>query len=247
MTDPIAWRRPFAAPIKRFQVLGERSSGTNFVDVLFKRNTTLQPTKDYGWKHAVPQFTSVLRDDLIIVCFRGPESWLRSMYAKPWHVPDSLVNVTFSEFLRAPWVTVMDMPGAMSAVGARKSLDLPVQGDRHPITGMHLENPVQLRNLKNAAFLGVLERGCNVALIRHEDVTRYPRETISKVCELFDIPVNAADDFVIPTRQLGEMTQRNVEGSRRDKVATYSDDDRAFVFSQLDHDLETKLGYGFSI
>lgn len=245
MTAPIAWKREYPAPLKRFQVLGERSCGTNFMDVLLARNTGLERTRDYGWKHSFPQFSSVLRDDLLVICFRDPETWLRSMYVKPWHVPDARVNVTFSEFLRAPWETVMDMPGAMNAVGRRQSLGLPAQGDRHPITGLPPANPVRLRNLKNAAFLGVLERRCNVALIRHEDLTLQPQDTVGQICDLFGIAMNQGE-FFVPARRLGEMTQRSIQGDRRDATATYSDSDRAFVRAELDHETEQRLGYSFT-
>lgn len=243
--DVLASRRPFEVPVARFQVLGERCSGTNFADFLIGANTRLQRTRDYGWKHGFPGFHSVLRDDLLIVCFRDAESWLRSMYQKPWHVPDEDTDVTFSEFLRSPWRTILDMPIAMSAIGGRKSFRLPVQRDRHPITGKMPANPVDLRNLKNAAFLGILERGCNVALIRHEDVTARPDAVLDRLCALFAIERNPGA-LALPDTQLGEMTTRTIEGPRRDATPVFSDADRAFVHDALDHDTETRLGYRFA-
>lgn len=238
----IAHRRPFQRPIRRFQVLGERSSGTNLADVLLRRNTTLERTEDYGWKHAFPQFSSVLRDDLLVVCFRDARAWLKSMYQKPWHVPDKLTDIGFSDFLRAPWITVMDMPGAMNAVGRRQSRGLPVQGDRHPLTGLPAENPIRLRNLKTAAFLGILERGCNVALIRHEDLTRDPDGVLRALGRLFDIGI-AAEPVRLPQKRLGEMTQRQISGPHRDAVPQFSPDDLAFLTAELDHAQEARLGY----
>lgn len=238
----IAHRRPFRRPLRRYQVLGERSSGTNLADTLLRRHTTLERTEDYGWKHAFPQFSSVLRDDLLVICFRNARSWLKSMYQKPWHVPDQLVDVTFSEFLRAPWITTMDMPGAMNAVGRRRSLGLPVQGDRHPLTGRVPDNPINLRNLKNAAFLGVLERGCNVALIRHEDLTADPDGLMRELAGCFNLAIGDAP-VTLPVRRLGEMTQRQISGARRDSVARFSPDDRAFLAAELDHAQEARLGY----
>lgn len=233
MTALIAHSRPFRRPIRRYQVLGERSSGTNLADIVLRRHTTLERTGDYGWKHAFPQFSSVLRDDLLVICFRNAHSWLKSMYDKPWHVPDNLTDVSFSAFLRAPWITVMDMPGAMNAVGRRKSLGLPVQGDRHPLTGRVPENPIQLRNLKNAAFLGVLERGCNVALIRHEDLTADPDGLIRALGACFGFQVSA-DPITLPARRLGEMTQRQISGAHRDRLPEYSPQDLAFLAAQDD-------------
>ena len=49
-------------PPARFQVLGERSTGTNLVKRLVARNTGLHPTEALGWKHGLAQAVWVMVD-----------------------------------------------------------------------------------------------------------------------------------------------------------------------------------------
>lgn len=93
--------------------------------------------------------------------------------------------------------------------------------------------------------MGILERGCNVALIRHEDVTARPDAVPDRLCALFAIERNPGA-LALPDTQLGEMTTRTIEGPRRDATPVFSDADRAFVQRALDHDTETRLGYRFA-
>ncbi|WP_373488146.1 hypothetical protein, partial [Blastomonas sp.] len=58
-TTGILAPRAASVPITRFQVLGERSSGTNFVKRLLGRNSTLRPTEDLGWKHRFPHAAAI--------------------------------------------------------------------------------------------------------------------------------------------------------------------------------------------
>ena len=77
--DGAAFQRAHQRPVGRYQVLGERSSGTNYLSALLRLNTLAEPTTDYGWKHGFIQFQAVLRTDLLVVVVREPLSWLRSM------------------------------------------------------------------------------------------------------------------------------------------------------------------------
>ena len=90
-----------AAGITRYQVFGERSSGTNFIKRLIGRNTLLTPTEELGWKHGFPQMTAIPQDTLIVCVTRNAVDWASSMHAKPWHCPPEMQRLTFSDFIRA--------------------------------------------------------------------------------------------------------------------------------------------------
>lgn len=231
-------------PVQRFQVLGERSSGTNFVSSLIRLNTSATPTTDYGWKHGFIQFQAVLRNDLLVVVARDPLAWLLSTYRKPWHVPDSMVNVTFSEFLRQPWESVVDMPGSMNATRPKRSRGLPAQLDRHPITGRAFDNPIQLRNAKLAAFLGIANRSCNVCFANYEAVANEPQRFVAELTNNFGLETSL--DWKVPQRVLGKM-QRHIVGERRDDVIKISDNDRDFMLAESDSGLEASLGYNLEL
>jgi|GEM_PF-247725 len=95
-------------PVTTYQVLGERSSGTNYVDKLVGQNFDVRSENLFQWKHGYPITHFIPRSALVIVCFREPIDWLASMHRKPWHAPDHFWNMPYSEFLRAPWHTQVD-------------------------------------------------------------------------------------------------------------------------------------------
>jgi len=76
--------------ITRYQVLGERSSGTNYLDTLLAGNLAIKPRAQFQWKHGYPITHIVPRTQLTIVSFRDPLDWLRSMHKKPWHAPQDV-------------------------------------------------------------------------------------------------------------------------------------------------------------
>lgn len=239
LNDNWVFQRAHQRPVGRYQVLGERSSGTNYLSALLRLNTLAEPTTDYGWKHGFIQFQAVLRTDLLVVVVREPLSWLRSMYNKPWHVPDAQVNVTFAEFLRQPWQTVVDMPGTMKAPAPR-ARGLPAQLDRHPLTGRPFDNVIQLRTQKLTAFLGIANRQCNVCFANYEAVAKEPRRFVAELGASYDIGLRPP--WREPKRRLGDMP-RPITGNRREAEARLSDADRAFVLSEADAALEAALGY----
>jgi len=106
-----AWaetHRHEAEEISRYQVLGERSSGTNYIDTLLANNLAIKPRSQFQWKHGYPMTHFIPRTHLTIVTFRDPLDWLRSMHKKPWHAPQEMWQLSFSEFLRCPWRTEVD-------------------------------------------------------------------------------------------------------------------------------------------
>lgn len=107
-TSGMEFRRAWDEPIRRFQVLGERASGTNYLHSLIQANLPLVSSAHLGWKHGFPQAQFYPRDMLVVVSVRSVQPWLRSMYRKPWHAGPSLRGLAFSDFIRAEWDTVMD-------------------------------------------------------------------------------------------------------------------------------------------
>jgi hypothetical protein len=97
-----------SGPFALFQVLGMRSSGTNFVSALIARNIDLTASEFLGWKHGPPAAHFVPSHLLPVIVFRAPLPWLRSLYRKPFHFVDQSHEVSFSRFIRSPVETVME-------------------------------------------------------------------------------------------------------------------------------------------
>ena len=108
-TDGVeVFQHPDSMPITRFQVMGERCSGTNYLHSLMINNTTLQRSEYLGWKHSFASAQFIPRDLLPIVVFRNPNAWIKSMFRKPWHRAEGVRELPFSEWLRKPFTTSID-------------------------------------------------------------------------------------------------------------------------------------------
>ena len=113
-------KRACNQPIERLQIFGERSSGTNYLFHLLRKNLKLANKEEwpFGHKHFMPWYflpkecfvgpehiyTLENSDDtLFVIVFRDPYEWLRSFHKEPHHGADHLFNISFSEFIHSEW------------------------------------------------------------------------------------------------------------------------------------------------
>ncbi len=237
-------QRPSDHRITRFQVLGERSSGTNFVKRLIGKNTALTPTEDLGWKHGFSQMIGIPHDLAVIVSVRRADRWALSMHAKPWHTTPALQKLTFSDFIQSPWDTIVDRPryfggraAALPIVGA------PLQQDRHPITGATFGNLFQLRKAKLAHHLGYAQRGCTFVLVRMETAQAEPDLILDRLRNALGL-APATGPLQAVTKRLGSKFKAAVP-ERPVTPQAASAADIAFLRAETDPGQEAMLGYSY--
>ena len=226
-------------PVRRFQVVGERSSGTNLMTRLLARNTALQPTDILGWKHGFPT-AQAFPPDLAVICMvRAPGPWTLSMHARPWHTTPGMQALAYSEFIRAPWDTIVDraryFPDHSASVGE------PLPPDRDPDTGRAFANLLRLRRAKLTALLGYLNRSCTAALVRLETLQADPETTIDRLAAALGQPPRTAP-FETIRRRLGARFKPAIP-ARPATPKSICDEDRAYIRAELDKSHETALGY----
>ncbi len=80
--------------LRRVCILGERVSGTCFVQKLISSNTDLKVDSSYGHKHFFQDYAKICKEDTSDVLFvfvtRDIISWLSSMKHTPYHADLSL-------------------------------------------------------------------------------------------------------------------------------------------------------------
>ncbi len=236
------WRRG-AAPIRRFQVIGERSSGTNLLKRTLGRNTPLKPTEHLGWKHGPPCPIAIPADFAVLLIVRRADSWARSMHAKPWHTRPHMQHLGFSQFIQAPWDTCLDHPryfGDLMVDGAKGQ---PLQPDRDPLTGQVFDNLFALRQSKLVSMLSYIERDCTFGLVRLETLNAEPERVLAGCREAFDLPASHGA-FKPVHKRLGSRFAPAVP-DRPETPETLSGSDMAFLKSQIDAPLERALGYRY--
>jgi hypothetical protein len=228
--------------IDRFQVYGERRSGTNFIAKSLAQNTGLKRWGAYGWKHAVPYFPVLPTSCLFVVVVRDPFDWLRSFYAGPFEVDPKLAALPFSDFLRAEWegfYSGFRQQWAFRgfAVEDRKHRGEPNFLDRHPMDGRHFRNVCELRSVKLAGHLSLLDRGLNAVALRYEDFKANPQGMIAAIAKPFDVKLRK--EFVAVTNPVGPSSDNRAA----EKTRPISDADRDFILRELDLSLERRCGY----
>jgi len=242
-TSGFAARRSANVKLTRFQVLGERSSGTNFLRRLIGRNTDLVPDEALGWKHGFPNNDPIPEDLAVICVVRNAGPWALSMFARPWHTTAQMQSLPFDDFLRAPWDTISDRPRYFQGLpGIRRGA--PLQQDRHPDTGAQFENMFALRRAKLESLTGYLERDCSCTLIRLEDVQKDPQAAVTSIAEALE--TRRRTKFRPVVKRLGTRF-KPADGLERPPIPdTLSSGQMNFMRRWLDLKAEARLGYVYT-
>jgi hypothetical protein len=220
-----------------FQVRGERSTGTHYLHACVQRYTDLVPVET-GWKHGY-HFTGPVHDQVLMLgIVRDWRSWLLSMYRKPWHASRDMHLLPFGAFLRHRWE-----PYHLKGRAENEQLksELLVQEDLHPLTGAFHDNVLHLRNEKHRFLLGMPNRCAQVMVVRYEWLMGHQETFLSVLEQTFG---------AVRTRPFAPINQRFAQHYRSfpalerprapDEIPP---EDMPFIRSQLDADIETRLGY----
>ena len=229
-------------PIRRYQVLGERCSGTNFLDALVAHNLDLERAAPFPWKHGFPAAPAVAPDTLVLVIFRDALDWVRSLFARPWHTTDALRALPFDRFLRAEWDTLVDRGAYFGLPEDDPRVGRPLRHDRHPITGRAFGNPLLVRNARTAAFLGLAGVGINLVFTRLEWLAARPDAFLDAVATRFTL--RRRGRTAVPQHWFGWRWPER-ERQIRMPPPGLAPADRAFALGQLDLRQEERLGYTY--
>ncbi len=227
------WQPPRMArnlddPITGFQVLGERSSGTNFVTQLLLRNLDgVARTPVYGWKHGFIDRRVAQTDGLLtVLVYRHPLRWLQSLHARPLDLSQAMRGLGFSDFIRHEW------QGAFKKDWGEE----PSTADMEPKTKVNFGNPLKLRSAKVAYFEEMAEMPARMVWLRYEDVNRDPKATLEALAAGFGIrlkPYTPVETFK------GITTSPYIPK----QLPPISAPDLAFIAEQLDTAQEARIGY----
>lgn len=239
----LACWHPEKAPIRRVQVIGERSSGTNLLKRLIGRNTDLKHSDALGWKHGAALPMAIPADLAVILVVRRADDWARSMHAKPWHATPALQALEFSRFIRAPFETLADRPRYFEGILPEGALGEPLQLDRDPATGGVYPNLFRLRQGKMRAMLSYAGRECSFALVRLETLSAEPEATISALRDGLGV-ARPEGPFRPVVKRLGSRFKAAIP-ERPLTPPEMSPDDMEFLRAECDGALEAALGYDY--
>jgi hypothetical protein len=220
--------------IDRFQMIGDRCSGTNYLQSLMRLNfPTLQYTEELGWKHGFLDRRMADRNGLLVlVIYRHPIRWLQSFFNRQHEVRRTLGHLSFSEWIRAEWAPVWNIRSPDGTIKLE-----PIQADMIPHTSTPHRNILAMRNSKIEWFEELAKLQCQVGYLRYEDLNRDPRGLVSKIADAFEL--SPARDFTPVSNYKGEAKRSYIPN----KFPPVNMDDMNFIRDNIDMDQENHIGY----
>jgi hypothetical protein len=216
----------------RYQVYGERCSGTHFLIKLLERNiTSARFTEAFGFKHwFVDRRVTIPESCLMLVVARHPYDWARSFHRKPWHAAPEVRERSFARFIRDPWIAGEWDDGEF-AEQAR---------ERDPVSGARFADIWALRRAKLAHWLGLCAQGATVVPIAYETVAAAPERFLNGFGDRFRL--DRIEKFV-PVETYKGLETKKYEPRRYRPLA---DADRAYIDAAIAPSMEAAFGYEFA-
>lgn len=229
------WRPPrifrnLDDPVTGFQVLGERSSGTNFVTQLLLRNLDggVAEAAPYGWKHGfIDRRVAGEKGLLTLVVYRHPIRWLQSVHARPLHLSRRMGGLSFDDFIRHEW---------QGAFAAEDGTEEPSTADMEPKSKRPFPDPLKLRNAKIAYFEEMAAMPGRIAFLRYEDANRDPQATLAALAQGFGLSLK-------PYQPVETFKGTGHSPYVPKQFPPVAQADLAFIRAELDLGQESRIGY----
>lgn len=201
--------------ITKFTILGERCSGTNFLQKAITDNFDIDLTWEYGWKHFFGFSGYHNSDDtLFIGIVKNPYDWLNSLFTTPHHLPDVIKSDPVS-FLTHEWYSLQN--------DYINELEL----DRNMHTNQRYNNIFQMRSVKTNYLLNMHKNVKNFVLITYENLKNNFGDTLASIQSKFNL-----------SRKHGlYINLTTFNGKPVEKL------DRSIINANLDMRVESLLGY----
>lgn len=225
--------------VSKFCVLGERVSGTCFLNSLPAQNVAGLKPVVFKHKHWFQNLDDIRRADtsgtVFIYITREPISWLNSLCKTPFHVHGSLRHKDLSRFMRTEWHCVEDESSGVSQNSRLYGKEM--LHERCPETGERFANVIKMRSAKirhTMALDGVVENFVHVAL---EDVQRDPELFLSTLCRMHNLRRRVEFSAVETVRGKGRVVYVP------SLYPELSERDQDFIVQQLDLAAEAMIAY----
>jgi hypothetical protein len=220
--------------IKHIHIIGERCSGTNFIATLLRQNiaggvaaSDQNTPNHYGWKHGFVSDEIIAKSNnaIFVHVYRNPYDWIRSFHKDPWHAHDSLKDIPFSTFIRKEWYAI------------HKGTEM--LHERNPATGKRFKDVIQLRTTKLRHFESLRFKLLHFFSAAYEVVNRDPQLFLKNFTTQFSL--KQKEKYAPVVLYKGDKTRPNLYQKKH--YPPFQKDDLDFIDSELDWELENKLGY----
>lgn len=235
--------------IQNFAILGERCSGTNFLEETISKNFYINYTAAYGNKHFFCYNDySKTNNTLFIGLIRNPVYWLNSFSKELHHVPEvnrkSLHNFFFNNFYSVEDEAPTNQEKfdnhffiKNDRVYTRKYKTNPK--DLNYLNGQKYKNIFELRRVKNDFLINVMPRKVeNYILINYEDLLFNFEHIMKIIKEKFNL-TQKLPEFEKEKKYKKSETYNFV----KQRALTFTPQIVNLIWNNLNIEQEKSLGY----
>jgi hypothetical protein len=229
---------------KQFAILGERCSGTNFLEEALTQNFDITFTSEYGWKHffCYNNYSTANEETIFIGIIRNPIYWLNSFSKELHHIPSinkGLNKFLFNEFYsvldeRKNKLSIFDLAGNFNS-----DTEIVNPKDLNYLTGKKYKNIFEMRKLKNHFLTNIMPRKVkNYILINYENLLYNYEATLNNIQSKFGL-VKKNDTYV----KIKKYKKSDTYNFKQQRVITFSNALLHIIWNKLDTRQENMLGY----
>lgn len=237
--------------ISKFTILGERCSGTNFLEKAIETNFGLEYCHEFGSKHffCFNDYNKINCDNILFIgIIRNPIYWLNSFSKELHHVPE--INRTcLSNFLFNKFYSVNDEIDISTGINNGQIIfnnsrmyvqkyDL-MKADLNYKTNDKYNNIFEMRKVKNDYLMNVMPKLVkNYILINYEDLLYNYDIVLTNIYEKFNL--NKTNNIFKKIEQYKKSDKYNFVKQRS---ITFTQQIINIIWNNLDVEQERQLGY----
>jgi len=215
--------------VRKFTILGERNSGTHFLQYAIMFNFPLEYIR-YS-KHFFGHEELPNDDDLLTIgIVRDPVEWINSYFRRLHYIPpqnkSNIHNFLFNEFY-----SIRDIKEDIESKGYE------IMEDRHYETGERYKNIFELRQMKNKFLMNLDSKLKHYILVRYEDLRDHFDETLDKLKNQFGL-IPYKSEYTKVEKTKGTFVEKYVP-----KLMLLPDNIQTLIKDHVDKKQEETLGY----
>jgi hypothetical protein len=229
---------------RKFVILGERCSGTNFLEEAITQNFDITYTSEYGNKHffCLNKYETANEDTIFIGIIRNPIYWLNSFSKELHHIPS--INKDLQNFLFNNFYSVLDeQKNKLSMINFgsnfNNSTEIVNPKDLNYLTGKKYKNIFEMRKLKNHYLMNIMPRKVkNYICVNYENLLYNYEATLNDIQTKFGL-VKKNDTYV----KIKNYKKSNSYNYKQQRVITFNNGLIHLIWQNLDTSQENALGY----
>jgi hypothetical protein len=229
---------------RKFVILGERCSGTNFLEESLTQNFDITYTSEYGNKHFFcwNKYDSANEDTIFIGIIRNPIYWLNSFSKELHHIPS--INKSLRNFLFNEFYSVLDEQKNKLSIldfgnNFNNSTEIVNPKDLNYLTGKKYKNIFEMRKLKNHFLTNIMPRKVkNYIWVNYESLLYNYEATLNDIQTKFGL-VKKTDTYV----KIKNYKKSNSYNYKQQRAITFNNGLIHLIWDNLDITQESMLGY----